>query len=76
MYEIHRSGRKKLSGSIAVGGAKTARFRYCRHSFDGAPTTLHNIPDIADIRNMLSLVEALGVEVSFENHTLIIHARN
>ena len=69
-------GGKKLSGSIAVGGAKNGAFPLIAATLlTGQPTTLHNIPDIADIRNMLSLVEALGVDVSFENHTLIIHAR-
>ncbi|MEK7616032.1 MAG: UDP-N-acetylglucosamine 1-carboxyvinyltransferase [Patescibacteria group bacterium] len=69
-------GGKPLQGEVAIGGAKNGAFPLMAAALlTGQSTTLHNIPDIADIRNMIELVTALGVEVSFANHTLKIHAR-
>lgn len=69
-------GGKPLSGSIAVGGAKNGAFPLIAASvMTGQNVTLTNIPDIADVRNMLELVALLGVEVSFQDHTVKLQAR-
>jgi UDP-N-acetylglucosamine 1-carboxyvinyltransferase len=40
------------------------------------PVRLHNLPDIADVRTMLALVERLGVEVDrHDAHTVTLRAR-
>lgn len=73
-FIIH--GGKKLEGEIAVAGAKNGSFPLIAAALlTGQPTTIHNIPNIADIACMIELVQALGAEISYSDHTIRIHAR-
>ncbi len=69
------NGGKKLEGEISAGGAKNGAFPLIAAALlTRQPTTLHNIPDISDIACMIELIENLGVEVEYKNHTLKIYA--
>lgn len=57
-------GGSKLHGSIEPQGAKNEALQViCAVLLSGEPVTIHNIPDIADVRHLIELLEALGVNV-------------
>lgn len=58
------SGKKKLKGSIAVGGAKNAALKLLATTilFKG-PVVLNNLPDIEDVRRMTEILSDLGASV-------------
>jgi len=60
-------GKKKLSGSIEVKGAKNAALKALAASIlfkDGI--TLKNVPDIEDVKRMNDILEEIGVSVTNE----------
>ena len=57
-------GNVALQGSIEPQGAKNEALQVvCAALLTEHPVTIHNIPDIADIRHLIKLLEALGVDV-------------
>lgn len=70
-------GGKALQGEIKVSGSKNAALPIiCAALLTKEKSRLSNIPDIADIHSMIKIVQSLGAEVTFENHTLTIDPRN
>lgn len=69
-------GGKPLSGIIAVAGAKNAAAPIVAASMLAeGKVTLRNVPNILDIRRFLSLFEALGARVRFQDeHTVLIES--
>lgn len=64
-----------LRGEVTVGGAKNATLPcMCAALLTREEVTLHNVPEIADIYTLLEIFTFLGVEHSFQNHTLKIKA--
>lgn len=58
-------GRAPLSGVVTPSGNKNAAFPLISAALlTDQPVTLHNLPDIGDIRTMLKIVEELGVDVT------------
>jgi UDP-N-acetylglucosamine 1-carboxyvinyltransferase len=58
-------GKAPLSGTIIPSGNKNAAFPLIAASLlTDRPVTLHNLPNIGDVRTMLNIVEDLGVEVT------------
>ncbi|MCU0847022.1 MAG: UDP-N-acetylglucosamine 1-carboxyvinyltransferase [Spirochaetes bacterium] len=76
-YEI--TGGKKLSGDVTVSGAKNAALPIIVASLlaDGE-TILKNIPDLMDIRTIITAIEHLGASTEFhkEKNTLKIKVGN
>ena len=70
----------ELNGSISVRGAKNAILPMIAGALllEKGECIIHNVPDISDIRNFLSLIELLGAKSRFntEERTLIINAEN
>jgi UDP-N-acetylglucosamine 1-carboxyvinyltransferase len=66
-YYLVRGG-KKLSGSIKVSGAKNAALPIIVASLlaDGK-TILRNVPDLADIRTIIRVIEYLGATTEFDS---------
>jgi UDP-N-acetylglucosamine 1-carboxyvinyltransferase len=66
-----------LSGAVTPSGNKNAAFPLIAAALlTDQPVVLRNLPDIEDVRTMLQLVEALGVEVTRQDpHTITIRAR-
>ena len=57
-------GGKKLHGSITPQGAKNEALQVISATLlTSEPVTIDNIPDIIDVRNLISLIEAMGVAV-------------
>jgi UDP-N-acetylglucosamine 1-carboxyvinyltransferase len=58
-------GKAPLKGVVTPSGNKNAAFPLISASLlTDQPVTLHNLPDIGDVRTMLHIVENLGVEVT------------
>ncbi|HYF10537.1 MAG TPA: UDP-N-acetylglucosamine 1-carboxyvinyltransferase, partial [Candidatus Paceibacterota bacterium] len=55
------NGKKKLEGSIPVGGAKNAAIKlFAASLLFKSPVTLGNVPDIEDTRRITEILEDLG----------------
>lgn len=58
-------GGKKLSGAVSVQGAKNEALQVlCAPLLTDEPVTISNIPDIVDVRLLISLLKGLGVKIS------------
>lgn len=77
MDEFVIEGRAPLRGTVAPSGNKNAAFPLIAAALlTDEPVRLHNLPDIADVRTMLTLVERLGVEIDrHDPHTVTLRAR-
>ncbi|MBI9035108.1 MAG: UDP-N-acetylglucosamine 1-carboxyvinyltransferase [Bacteroidales bacterium] len=71
-------GSQELSGEVLPSGNKNAALPLLAATLlTEEPVILHNVPDIRDVRSMLSLLESLGVSLEKQNsHTWKIHAKN
>lgn len=71
------NGGKKLSGNIKISGAKNASLALIPASLlvDGT-SVLNNTPHLNDVYTMIKLLNQLGVESEFENHSLQLNCSN
>ena len=70
-------GQQKLSGTVTVSGSKNAALPIlCAALLTNEISTIHNVPDIADIHTLFKIFEELNVQVEFSNHTAKIDASN
>ena len=71
-------GGKRLKGKLEPLGSKNEALEViCATLLTSDKVTISNIPDIADIRNLISLLADLGVKVStVDNHTITFQADN
>ena len=59
------NGGRELSGSVRVHGSKNASLPLMAAALlTDRPLTLHDVPDLSDIRNMVRLLGTLGCEVT------------
>ena len=73
MSTLEVEGGAPIQGQITVSGNKNAALPMIAACLLTAePMTLHNIPDILDVRTMLDIARSLGAEVDFQNNTLKI----
>src|SRR5438046_7218873 len=77
MDECVADGGTPLRGTATRSGNKHAAFPLIAAALlTDEPVRLYNLPDIADVRTMLELVERLGVEVDrHDPHTVSLRAR-
>ncbi len=69
------TGGQVLSGTVKVGGSKNAVLPIIAASLlTKEPVTLCNVPDIADIRTLIIILEFIGVEVDFDGHCMKLNA--
>ena len=67
MDYLEITGQKKLSGAIAISGAKNAALPVIAATIlSDQPLTLTNLPDVVDIRTLLKLLDMLGGKVAHE----------
>ena len=69
-------GGTPLAGVITVDGSKNAALPILAATLvaDGR-VTLHNVPDLVDIRTMRQLLQSLGTEVHDEGRQLVVDSR-
>lgn len=67
-----------VSGEITPAGNKNEALPVLAATLlTDQPVTVRNVPDISDIRDMMELMRALGVEIeSAGDHSFTFHARN
>lgn len=66
-------GGRKLNGTVKVSGSKNAALPIlCATLLTNQKSTIKNVPDIADIRNMIGLLEFVGCKVKFEKGTITV----
>jgi UDP-N-acetylglucosamine 1-carboxyvinyltransferase len=70
-------GGKKLKGEISVLGAKNAALPIIAATLlTDKECEIINVPQIGDVEVMLQILEKLGAEIKFKNHTLKICTKN
>jgi UDP-N-acetylglucosamine 1-carboxyvinyltransferase len=69
-------GGRKLKGSLKPQGAKNEALQIiCATLLTSERVTIHNIPDIVDVRRLIALVEGMGVKVErIDRNTYIFQA--
>ena len=73
MEKIIVEGGIRLEGEVTVSGAKNAVLPLMAACIIAeGKNTITNVPDLADVRTMVKLLEILGAEVEFENGRLVI----
>jgi UDP-N-acetylglucosamine 1-carboxyvinyltransferase len=61
-------GGKPLKGEIAITGAKNAALPIlCAGLLSAEPITLHNLPDLQDVRTIIKILAQMGLKVTFPN---------
>ncbi|MFA6908632.1 MAG: UDP-N-acetylglucosamine 1-carboxyvinyltransferase [Patescibacteria group bacterium] len=71
------TGGTSLNGDIAVSGAKNAALKLLSAALLTKETcVLHNVPDIADVRSMIKLLQLLGAKVEYTQHTVTVTAED
>ncbi len=66
-------GGRRLSGKVAVSGAKNSALKLMAASLLApGKCVLHNVPDIQDVRTMKELLEYLGAAVEFAGGTMTV----
>lgn len=77
MDALKITGRRRLKGSVKIGGAKNAVLPIMAAAMmvDGE-VVLKNVPQLTDVTAMCTILRALGIEVKAENDILIINAES
>ena len=77
MDKLIIDGGNPLSGSVEISGAKNAVLPIMALALlvDGK-SKLHRVPDLRDTRTFIKLLNLLGANSEFENHSLTIDASN
>lgn len=78
MSKFRIYGGKPLSGIIEPQGSKNEAFQVmCAALLTSEPVTVHNVPDILDVHELLVVFEILGVDVQkLDAHTYRLQAAN
>jgi len=77
--QIHVEGGTRLEGEVRVSGSKNATLPLMAAALLAeGPTTLRNVPDLADVTTLLQLLRTMGVEAErvpgAERHIVRVHA--
>lgn len=77
MEKLRIIGGNRLSGSVRISGAKNAVLPILAASLLMADElVLHNVPHLADVKTMLSLLEGMGVTCHQDGETVRLCAAN
>ena len=75
MDKLIVTGGARLSGEVAISGAKNAALPIlCAALLTAEPLELSNVPELNDIGTMLKLLEQMGVKVSRDGHNVTLDA--
>lgn len=77
MQQFVIQGGHPLSGELKVGGNKNAALKMLPACLlTDEPVTLHNVPDIGDVRVAIEIMQQLGAQVEWRGaNTLSVHAK-
>jgi len=75
MDKLVVTGGARLSGEVAISGAKNAALPIlCSALLTREPLELSNVPELNDIGTMLRLLEQMGVKVARDGHNVSLDA--
>ncbi|MDO5531281.1 UDP-N-acetylglucosamine 1-carboxyvinyltransferase [Sutterella sp.] len=75
MQKLKIRGGRRLVGEIRASGAKNAALPIlCASLLTAQDLRLTNVPDLADVRTMLKLLEGMGVKVVREGDAVVLNA--
>ena len=75
MDKLVVTGGARLSGEVAISGAKNAALPIlCAALLAREPLELTNVPELNDIGTMLRLLEQMGVKVARDGHNVTLDA--
>ncbi len=73
MYKFIIEGDRELNGSVRISGSKNAVLPILAATLlTNEQSVLHNVPDLADVKLMLEILEELGCKTSFANGTVVV----
>lgn len=73
MNYLRIQGPTKLSGTVTISGAKNAALPLITLALLGHnPITMRNMPEVADIKTLMKLLQNLGASCALEDHILKI----
>ena len=76
MSSFEITGSRKLRGEIIPQGAKNEALQViCACLLTDEKITIHNIPEIRDVNNLIDLLETLGVKVSRSGGSPVVSRR-
>ncbi len=76
MEKIVIEGEKRLSGEVTVGGAKNAVLPIMAACIlSEGENTISNVPDLADVRTMIKLLETLGAKCEYADGELLVNSK-
>lgn len=76
MQKLVITGGKSLKGEVQASGAKNAALPLLAAALlTDEEMTFLNVPDLADVKTMLKLLEQLGCQISRDGHKVVISAR-
>lgn len=71
MFKI--TGERELKGRVELRGAKNAALKILPAAIlANGVTTIHNVPDILDIRKTIEILQSIGARISFADNTVVI----
>ncbi|ECL2979778.1 UDP-N-acetylglucosamine 1-carboxyvinyltransferase [Campylobacter jejuni] len=74
MTYLEIEGTNHLSGNVAISGAKNAALPLIVSSILAKnEVKINNIPNVADIKTLISLLENLGAKVNFQNNSALLN---
>lgn len=77
MYYLKIDGGKKLSGSVKIAGAKNAALPLLASTLLSKKTvTLQNMPNVADIKTFIQLLQNLGAVCGFKKNIATINTNS
>lgn len=73
--KIRIHGGKRLHGEIRASGSKNAALPLLAlTTLANKPCTIHNVPHLEDINNMIKILKSLGAKVTQEKETITVDA--
>ncbi|MFY4689684.1 UDP-N-acetylglucosamine 1-carboxyvinyltransferase [Campylobacter jejuni] len=74
MTYLEIEGTNHLSGNVAISGAKNAALPLIVSSILAKnEIKINNVPNVADIKTLISLLENLGAKVNFQNNSALLN---
>ncbi|WP_038814629.1 UDP-N-acetylglucosamine 1-carboxyvinyltransferase [Campylobacter jejuni] len=74
MTYLEIEGTNHLSGNVTISGAKNAALPLIVSSILAKnEVKINNVPNVADIKTLISLLENLGAKVNFENNSALLN---
>lgn len=77
MQKLIIEGPTKLNGTVKVAGSKNhALPMLAAMLLTTEDTIIHNVPDIADVKTMIEILEMFGVKIEKSQGTIVCNAKN